>query len=291
MGLDKSTRQSIVQQKLDAHLQSSRVFEGLSNTIVGRSSVQLFGVKKGRIRDPIASGVLFKATEVLFILTAAHAADEFKNEAAFVQFNGSFLQVKGPLQTSKLPESGKRGDDVYDFAVIRIDDTAAAELLKPLAATLRDVYVPPEGYLHLEGKVVYGFPTRDLKFKGRMLQSSSYALGARGGPLATHENLGIDPNHHIVLKYFNTTYSPSGFNRSRSMRGMSGGGVWLVPELVGEPFPPESPFTTPKLMGIFTELRKSSSVAMATKVSFHLDKIMEAYPGVLLNRPPTGPTS
>jgi hypothetical protein len=48
---------------------------------------------------------------------------------------------------------------------------------------------------------------------------------------------------------------------------MSGSGVWFVPDLDGEPFPSHSPFTQPKLMGIFTEQRKRNSVALAAKVN------------------------
>ena len=91
-------------------------------------------------------------------------------------------------------------------------------------------------------------------------------------PPDTCERLAINQNHHIVLKYFKTTYTAADIRRSQSMRGISGAGLWLVPELVGESYPKAAPFTTPKLMGIFTELCRTSSVAVATKVNFHLKR-------------------
>jgi len=286
----KPTREANVLQKVNTYRQYSHIFEGLLNTVVGRSTVQLFGVKKGHIMDPIASGVLFKTAEELFILTAAHAADELRNEATFVQFNGRFVQIFGLIHCSKLPASGKRDDDVYDFAVIHIEDKATTDLLKSLAATPRDIYVPPVGYIHLRGNVIFGFPIRDFKRDGRLHETSSFAGGAYGVLPVTYERLGINANDQIILKHFKTTYTARGISRSRSMRGVSGGGVWLVPDLIGEPFTRESPFTTPRLMAIFTEVRRKNSVFLATKVNFHLDKIMETYPGILLNRPPTPST-
>ena len=119
-----------------------------------------------------------KRRKSFFILTAAHAADELRNEATFVQFNGRFVQIFGQIHCSKLPASGKRDDDVYDFAVIHIDGKATTSLLKPVAATLRDIYVPPAGYIHLWGNVIFGFLIRDFKRDGRLHETSSLAGGA-----------------------------------------------------------------------------------------------------------------
>ena len=47
----KPTREANVLQKVNTYRQYSHIFEGLLNTVVGRSTVQLFGVKKGHIMD------------------------------------------------------------------------------------------------------------------------------------------------------------------------------------------------------------------------------------------------
>jgi hypothetical protein len=65
---------------------------------------------------------------------------------------------------------------------------------------------------------------------------------------------------------------------------MSGEGVWLVPQLIGEPYPPGAPFTQPKLIGFFIEHRRPQSVLIATKIHFHIDKIIEKYPKLALRK-------
>jgi len=195
------------------------------------------------------------------------------------------------MHTSSLPKSGKRNDDVYDFAAIRIDGPEA-DVLKVDAATPKDIYVPRLSTIHMKGNVIFGFPARNFKIVGKcMFQSQGSAIEAYGAPLEVYERLGIKPDEHILMKWFNTVYSKRGLSSSQSMRGMSGSGVWLVPDLIGEPFPAPSPFIQPKLMGIFTELRKRHSVVLATKVNSHLRKIMEKYPGILYSQLVVYPTA
>jgi len=132
--------------------------------------------------------------------------------------------------------------------------------------------------IHGKGLVVVGFPARNFKKKGFELYCEGTAIETRGVMPKTYKKLGLNTDDHQLMQWYNTMYTAKGVVHSPSLAGMSGGGVWLVPELMGEPFPARAPWAQPKLLAIFTEHRKSRSVLLATKIHRHLDKIIEYYP-------------
>lgn len=281
MSPSKRTKKEIYKERLEVYNREAHLITGVKETVAGRSTVQLYTLTQRGAPRPVGSGVLFRAGDKVFILTAAHVADEFKTKAAYVTYQDRLLKVQGQTHASPSPASGDRKDDILDFAVVRIDGEPAT-LLGASAITVADIYNLPPAVLPGKGLVLVGFPARNFKIEGRVVSSAEIAVESRGVPLATYERLKLEPQNHLILQWYNTMYTEKGVVRSHSMAGMSGGGVWLVPELVGEAFPAQAPFIAPKLMGIFTEHRKSRSILLAVRVRFLLNKIIERYPNLPL---------
>lgn len=283
MSQGKRTRKDIYKERLEVYNRERHLIGRVRTTVAGLSAVHLLGKTEKGAPSPVGTGVLFKNGDKLFVLTAAHVAEEFSNgKSAYISFPNQLLGVYGQVHASANPKSNNSNGDPLDFAAMRIDGEAA-RFLSPLAITAKDVFNPPPGVTLGAGLVIVGFPARDFKRKGSNFYYPPTPMESRGVPLKTYQSLGLSTDDHQVLQWYNTMYTSEGVVRSRSLAGMSGCGVWLVPDLMGEPFPPRAPWTQPKLIGIFTEHRKARSVLIATKIHCHLDKIIEYYPGLPLS--------
>lgn len=284
MGTDKCTRRELTRERVAVFKRDAPIFSAMATSVIGRATVQLFQEKKPNVPAPVGSGVLFKASNMLFLLTAAHVADEFHGKLALLGCAESLLPIRGMVHASTLPASGSREDDSLDFAVMRIDGQQP-DILKNLAATPLDIYDPPADLVHGKGLVFSGFPSRNYRIVGKKtIESKPLIAETHGAPPDWYQRLHLPAKDHILMSWFNTAHSDKGLNRTISLRGMSGGGVWLVPALIGEPWPTLSPFVQPKLMGIFTEHRKDRAVLLATRICLPLALIMKNYPGVLVRR-------
>lgn len=282
---EKSKRQLLYKERLAVYNREAHLITGTGDTVAGRATIQVLGRNLADSPRPIGSGVLFSLDEKLFLLTAAHVADQFRNRNAALlsKGDGTVIPIWGQAHASAMPPTGKRTDDVYDYAAVRLDGRLA-DVLRPLAISAADIHNVPPGVIHGKGLVLVGFPARNFKFKRQTFSSSATALETYGMPRERYDRLGFVPEEHLLMQWYNTYYSSKGLTKSFSLTGMSGGGIWLVPELVGEPYPPSKPFTQPKLLGIFTEHRKSRSMLVGTKIHFHLDKIIERYPALSLHK-------
>jgi hypothetical protein len=273
----KRARKDVYEERLAVYNSERHLIEGVRETVAGHSTIHLMGLTERGKPRPVGSGVLFSSGGKLFILTAAHVVDEFRGKPAFLRCGPKLLNVTGRWHASVYPEFKTRKDDVLDFAVMSIDGEAG-EVLNSFAIMAADVFNPPKGVLLGKGLVIVGFPARNFKMDSSELYCEGAGMETHGVGQETYEKVGVDPDDHQLMRWYNTMYSSKGVVRSPSLAGMSGGGVWLVPELMGESFPASAPWTQPKLIGIFTEHRKARSVLLATKVHCHLDKIIEKYP-------------
>jgi hypothetical protein len=193
------------------------------------------------------------------------------------------IEVVGGTYGSRCPATGRK-DDIYDFAIVRIDGPAN-ELLLPMAITLSDVFAPyPRWITPHKGLAVFGSRARDFKRHGNTIFIRPQAVESRPLDPSAYQSLQLNPDDHLALAWFNTMYTEKGVVRSGSFAGLSGGGVWLIPELIGEPFPEAAPFHQPKLMGIFIEHRKSRSCLVATRIRHHLELIRRWFPELPVHR-------
>jgi hypothetical protein len=274
---EKRSRKDIYKERLEVYNRERHLLRKVW-TSVGLSTIHLLRKTEKGAPRPVGSGVLFRNGDKLFILTAAHVAEEFSGgRSAYINLPNLLLEISGQVHASVNPKSDHRDGDSLDFAVVRIDGEMARDL-STVAITAADVFNPPPGVPLGAGLAIVGFPARNFKAKGPNFYYPPTPLESHGVPEKTYQSLGLNIDDHLILQWYNTMYTSKGVVRSGSLAGMSGGGVWLVPELMGESFPPHAPWTEPKLVAIFTEHRKARSVLVATKIRHHLNKMIQQYP-------------
>lgn len=114
MGQEKRRREDIYKERLEVYYREQHLFEEVADSLAGRSAIAIYGLNSNRSPRPIGSGVLFRCGDKLFILTAAHVADEIRDKPALLTKNGRFVEMVGYMHLSSLPPSGKRADDKLD---------------------------------------------------------------------------------------------------------------------------------------------------------------------------------
>ena len=200
MGSDKSKRQELARRRVAAYKRDAPIFSAMAASVIGRATVQLLREKKPNVPAPVGTGVLFKASNVLFLLTAAHVSDEFKGRSTLLAVGNSILPVHGWIHENPLPPGSGRESDTLDFAIMRLDGHEA-DFLKPLAATPADIYDPPEGLVHGKGLVFSGFPSRNFRFiHERVIESRPMIAETHGAPHDWYQRLGLPERDHIIMK-------------------------------------------------------------------------------------------
>lgn len=154
----------------------------------------------------------------------------------------------------------------------------------PLAISVQDIHTPSPGAFYWRGFALVGYPAKSFSIDGSTFSCRMSVLQTQEMLPTRYTRLGVEVGTHKAFEYFNTVYTPKGVVRSHSLAGMSGCGVWIVPAMMEAEVRERVPFLQPKLIGIFTTHRRSDSALVATRINFHMEKIMEKYPDLPLFR-------
>lgn len=224
----------------------------------------------------IGTGVLLSFNDMVFILTAAHVLEEFDGYALHLPVGTEIIGVKGYSYRTPKPASGSHRDDPIDAAVFYIDEGPLRDTLKKAALTIDDLYMTDE--LFPRGVVMLGHPARSFKRWGKALDTELSWVHLYGVEENTYERLGFSREDHLLLRYSKRVMTMSGTGNAPSLRGMSGCGVWVVPQLMRHPWPTGTLLMRPRLIGIFIETREKDRVYVVTRIFHHLMRIGNAHP-------------
>jgi hypothetical protein len=216
----------------------------------------------------IGTGVFLAIEASVFILTAAHVIEHFDGYPPLISHNDKFVEARGESYRTKRPASGSHVNDPIDAAVLRIDGPLAGQLLQR-CLSLDDLYFSDD--LKTEAYTVVGFPLKALEKQDREYIHSprSFTLFSCLEPV--YKTLGTERRVHIAFDPGKKLISRKGSSDTPNMRGMSGGGVWIVPEAVGLK-------DRHRLAGIFIEHRRAERLMIATNVIVHLQLIANYHP-------------
>ena len=273
MKRDKATAQTIVDGKIAAFRRDAHRFFELHQTVAGRATVPLYKLE-GKLPQQFASAVVFAAGERVFLLTAAHVVDDFRENPILICPDDKFRLLSGFVHRSD-PLESPLGKDFLDYALVRVDGDEA-NLLRPVATTWRDAYVIPKDIALHRGLVIVGCASKKTKLRGTRLESTMDAVEVPGAFANTYTQWGVNPSEVLLMRYAKQFYTVRGVKRPHSLAGMSGSGVWFVPSLSPGPFPAERPFVSPKLLGIFSNHFRQESIFSAATVK-HLFKLVSRY--------------
>jgi hypothetical protein len=207
--------------------------------------------------------VLLSIRDRVYVLTAAHVAERFRNYPFWIPVDGKIEPFPGESYLTPLPASGSHVDDKLDAAVFAIAPGYGERLLTSCIG-LNDI-CPVERPYHV-AYWVYGFPLKWSKRMGREVQTQYRCMTIGGLSADVYERLKIDPEKHILMEAQKRVTSPLGVLPQRATRGMSGCGAWIVPTHHGANLPP-------RLSGIFIEKSTRWPAFIATSVKIHLQQI------------------
>ena len=163
---------------------------------------------------------------------------------------------------------------------LRLQDPEIRKALRPDCLTIDDIWMMADEVSNLNLSVT-GYRAKTFKRKGRSLDCKLFTMHLPASPSEAYVHTGMKTEDHILMKYSKRMYGPRGASLAQSPRGMSGGGVWMVPELCGAEWPPKLGPKAPRLVGIFIERQSWLGVYVATKIIRHLQLISGTHPGIL----------
>jgi hypothetical protein len=208
--------------------------------------------------EQFASAVVVEFFGALYLLTAAHVTDELyrDTEVLLPVGGGQLLPLLGEFRHIDIGPDQRRSEDTLDVAYIRLPPD--------LVAGVRGAWVPvPKGgteslpFEHWPGAKsricsATGYPVSKAR---RTDGAHQIDIWSYGGMLVTdaetYDRLGYTTALNILLRYDVTKalyLEQSGpvVRRSPNLRGVSGGGIFLWPDITG----PTVPVLGRKLVGI-----------------------------------------
>lgn len=230
------------------------------------------------LRHPllVGSGVLVRLDDLIFLVSAAHVADDIQRDAHYFGAGGVLLPLPPARQVSVLPESGDRGDDRIDLAHWIVDPETAKKI--PSADTIFPEYFDAAG--QLDGSDSFQYLIQGYPFSRQPRSFDGKEWGAKAFTFVTNEmdaadysaamvdsqqNLFLDYEKHAIFRDGSKVVGPD-------LHGVSGGAVW---RLSG----PGATLDAPLLSGIVISWRGAQAPLgiIATRLVVWLRRIAESY--------------
>lgn len=204
----------------------------------------------------IGSGVLIRANELIFLVSAAHVADDVRpSRPHYFGALGQLLPLPSLRFTSPLPPNGSREDDRLDLAYWVLDPrliqrvpSADTVFLSELRLGIESRGAQPHqylvnGYPHTRQPrhfVENEFAAKDFGFISDELDEESYANAA----VDRDQNIFVEFDREDIFRRGQQVLGPD-------LQGVSGGAVWA---LDGQSASPQRPL----LAGIVISWRRAS---------------------------------
>lgn len=219
----------------------------------------------------LGSAVLLRIIDHYFAVSAAHVLDRARNGKLYMGIGTEVAELGGRFFSTS---SG--GPDRFDLAVWFLDAGLVAASGNPGYVTpdhIAKVAVLVEPDTH----IVIGFPHTKQPKRAAGRELPTVPLTHAGHALATERirGLGYDPAFHLLIEFDKKkSYGSRGRVTSPDPYGMSGGGVWAIPQIFVEPAP-ETLFTA-----IAIEWRRKEKAILASRVQPCLALIAREVPAV-----------
>lgn len=180
--------------------------------------------------DHEGSAILVRFRGRPFIASAGHAIRACTHGLAVPDDQGQLVWLEGPF-TLSAPPSG-RTDDFLDLGVMELEPHQEARFVADRFLDLEPDALAPIASWVAPIVVVLGFPVRDTVddpansvLSGQLTQFGTGLLEEED-----YARAQVDPRYHILLRLRRESIMTSrSIGSPPSWRGISGGGVWVVP--------------------------------------------------------------
>ena len=177
----------------------------------------------------------------------------------------SLKGITGIVSGIRIPESGNRSNDRYDFAYCRLDPELADDLHSdfiPLNADDCDTMDMTE---HGDMYTIIGFPFSRSRIRSGAAESEILVMSGTGKQASDYPKLRLSKEDNIVVS-FRPKKSKSfhtGFIRSTpNFKGISGGAILAWDKRLPDP----KAISTPKLCAIIHEFHRSMNCFVGTRL-------------------------
>jgi hypothetical protein len=219
----------------------------------------------------VGSAVLLRISDHYFAVSAAHVLDGARNGKLYMGIGTEVAELGGRFFTTS-----SAGPDKFDLAVWFLDAALVGASGNPGYVTADHIATVPD-VVEPDTHVIIGFPHTKQPKKATGRELPAVAITHAGHALTAERirELGYDPAFHLLIEFDKTkSYGSRGRATSPDPYGMSGGGIWAIPEIFAEPTP-ETLFTA-----IAIEWLKEDKAILATRVQPCLALIAREVPGV-----------
>ena len=230
-------------------------------------------------RHPVlfGTGVLVRAGEIVFLVTAAHVVDQVERGPHYFGAGNMLLPLPTVRMTCPLPPSGSREDDEVDVGYWILDPEqisrlTSADTLHPGDLELTEPTTPPEqNQFYLSG-----FPAsrQPRAFKDQSWEVKDFGFITDERSLNDYAAVARDRQKHIFVDFDKSDVYRAGERvDGPNLEGVSGGALWHVRGEVG--VSPQQPL----LAGIVTTWRKRDPKGVsATRIRLWAVEVARQFP-------------
>lgn len=224
--------------------------------------------------ESFGSGVFIKIEQFVFLLTAAHVLDALADSALFIPCQESLKEITGMISGIRMPESGNRIDDRYDFAYCRLDPELADDLhmnFIPLDADDCDMMDTTEdGDMY----TIVGFPFSRSKTRLGSAESEILIISGGGKLVSHYPKLRLSLQDNIVVSFRpkkSKSFKTGLIGSTPNFPGISGGAILAWDKRLPDP----AALNTPKLCAIIHEFHRSMNCFVGTRLHCFLVAIKD----------------
>jgi hypothetical protein len=226
----------------------------------------------------IGTGVLIRLSDQVFLVSAAHVADQITRGPHYFGVAGRLINLPGFRITSPIPASGTREDDPIDLASWVLDPVTQRELASAdaLAVTDLDAVRPddiPEGSQYfLNG---YPYTRQPRRLEGDEWSAQTLAFITEERPSTEYGAVGRDRAGSVFVSYSKGNFFRYGEKRDGpDLQGVSGGAIW---RLGGPACSPQRPLLT----AIATTWRRREPLGVVgTRIRVLLRQLSNEFPNI-----------
>lgn len=233
--------------------------------------------RRTTILEQFGSGVFIRIDDNVFLVTAAHVSDDRYSSPLWISSQDGFTQLEGYFAEIRIPDSGDRNDDNYDFSYYRLPHSVVESLHPELLILDHEDCDTFDTTAEGDAYTLIGYPAKKSRNKGLHAKTSLYSMSGEAVERELYSEFGINIQHHILIRY-RRKKTKNFLTRVRSTaphpNGMSGGGVFAWTKEL----PDQSRISQPGLCGITIEYNESENVFIVTRLNLIIACILKNNP-------------
>ena len=226
----------------------------------------VFSTAKNNLPELIGTSVVIEIDSRIYLVTASHVITYFTNEnsAFYIATGDRFVEIKG-----NVTRSVNKKIDHFDIAFIEITSDFAN--LNNIGYLPQSRLMAGRKFHHPELSFIHGYPCSKNKQASSLKDGKvfrSYAFSYAGKINENFKNwskYNKDPAVHICMNYGKSVDIYGNNNIPPSPRGISGGGLWIMPSMAKP--------TILYLSGIFIEYWSRDKISFSTRIDPIIDFI------------------